>query len=207
MSQKICQKSRTASETKIMKDKTNESHVKTSKFLSQILRHSPQKIHLNMDKNGWVDIDELIHNANKHKNMRLTADLINSIVENDDKQRFAISEDGKRLRANQGHSIAVDLELESKTPPDTLYHGTASHSLESIMESGLKPMKRQYAHLSPTEEIALAVGKRHGTPAVLFIDAKKMREDGCKFYLSENNVWLVDDVPVKYIRLAEVPSQ
>jgi putative RNA 2'-phosphotransferase len=153
-----------------------------------------------MDKNGWVSIDELIQNAKKYKNMRLNIDLIKIIVETNDKQRFIISDDEKKIRANQGHSITVDLGLESKKPPDILYHGTAIRFLDSIMKDGLKPMTRQYVHLSRTEEIALTVGKRHGEPIVLYINAKNMHEDGYKFYLSENKVWLVDKVPIKYIK-------
>jgi putative RNA 2'-phosphotransferase len=155
-----------------------------------------------MDKNGWVDIDELIHNANKYRNICLTMDLIHIVVKDNDKQRFIISDDGKRIRANQGHSITVDLGLEDKKPPEVLYHGTASRFLDSIMKDGLKPMKRQYVHLSKTEEIALTVGKRHGKPIVLYINAKDMYEEGYKFYLSENKIWLVDKVPVKYIKLS-----
>ena len=181
-------------------NKSYDNHVAISKFLSLVLRHSPQTILLNIDKNGWFNIEELIQNANKYKRMNLTVDLINTIVSTNDKQRFILSDDGKRIRANQGHSINIDLELEAKTPPDILYHGTASRFLESIMNYGLKPMSRQYVHLSQTEETALTVGKRHGEPIVLFINAKKMFEDGYKFYLSENNVWLVNNVPKKYIK-------
>jgi putative RNA 2'-phosphotransferase len=182
-----------------MKNKSDNAHVKISKFLSLVLRHSPATIHLNMDKNGWVNINELIANANKYKNMCLNYELIKIIVETNDKQRFIISDDGEKIRANQGHSITVDLELESKIPPDILYHGTASRFLDSIMKEGLKPMTRQYVHLSLTEEIALNVGKRHGKPIVLYINTKNMFEEGYKFYLSENKVWMVDKVPVKYI--------
>jgi putative RNA 2'-phosphotransferase len=184
-----------------MKNQSDNAHVRISKFLSLILRHSPQTIHLNMDKNGWVNIDELIQNANKYKNKHLTTDLIKTVVETNNKQRFKISDDGKKIRANQGHSIAVELELEAKTPPDVLYHGTARQFIGSIMENGLKPMTRQYVHLSLTEEVALTVGKRHGKPIILHIDAKNMYEEGYKFYLSENKVWLVETVPVKYIKL------
>jgi putative RNA 2'-phosphotransferase len=184
-----------------MENVQNNSHVKTSKFLSLILRHSPETIHLSMDTNGWVNIHELIVNANKYKNIHLTVDLIKTIVANNDKQRFIISEDGKKIRANQGHSITVNLELESKIPPDILYHGTASRFLDSIMKNGLKPMSRQYVHLSQTEEVAITVGKRHGEPIILHIDAKKMNEEGHKFYLSENKVWLADGVPAKYIKV------
>jgi putative RNA 2'-phosphotransferase len=178
-----------------------KAYVKISKFLSLILRHSPETIHVNMDKNGWVGIRELIDNANKYKNLHLTAEIIKTIVETNDKQRFIISDDGKRIRANQGHSITVDLELESKIPPDILYHGTATRFLDSIMKEGLKPMTRQYVHLSGTEETAITVGKRHGKPIVLHVDAKGMHEEGYKFYLSENKVWLVDKVPTKYINI------
>jgi putative RNA 2'-phosphotransferase len=152
-----------------------------------------------MDKNGWVDINELIDNAHKYKNMRLNNDLIKTIVETNDKQRYILSDDGKRIRANQGHSITVDLELESKVPPGILYHGTASRFLDSILKEGLKPMRRQCVHLSLTKEIALTVGKRHGNPVVLQINAKNMHEEGYKFFLSENKIWLVQEVPVKYI--------
>jgi putative RNA 2'-phosphotransferase len=184
-----------------MKDKSNDTHIKISKFLSLVLRHSPQTIHLSIDKNGWADVDELILNANKYKNMRLNIDLVKTVVETNDKQRFIISDDGKRIRANQGHSIPIDLGLENKVPPDILYHGTASRFLDSIMKDGINPMSRQYVHLSQTKETASTVGKRHGEPIVLLIDTKNMYEEGYKFFLSENNVWLVDKVPAKYIKL------
>ena len=153
-----------------------------------------------MDKNGWVNLDDIIKNSNQYKDINLSIDLIKLVVETNDKRRFSISDDGKKIRANQGHSIQkIDLNLENGTPPDILYHGTASHYLQSIMKNGLKPMKRQHVHLSQAFEDALAVAKRHGKPVVLYIDAKKMYEDGYKFYLSANNIWLVDIVPAKYI--------
>ena len=172
-----------------MKERSNDAHVRISKFLSLILRHSPETIHLNIDKNGWANIDELIANANKYKKMYLSTELIKATVETNDKQRFIISDDGKRIRANQGHSIQIDLELECKTPPDILYHGTTDRFLDSILKDGLKPMSRQYVHLSQNEETALTVGKRHGNPVVLYIMAKTMYDEGNKFYLSENNEW------------------
>jgi putative RNA 2'-phosphotransferase len=183
-----------------MQNESTNTYVRISKFLSLLLRHSPETIHLNMDKNGWVNIQKLIDNAKKYKKMNLTIDIIKTTVEINDKQRFIISSDGKRIRANQGHSIPVDLGLENKTPPDILYHGTASRFIDSIMKDGLKPMGRQYVHLSLNEETALKVGKRHGEPVVLYIDAKTMHEEGREFYLSENKVWLVDKVPRKYIK-------
>jgi putative RNA 2'-phosphotransferase len=159
-----------------------------------------------MDKNGWVDIQELIDNANTYKNLHLTVDIIKKVVETNDKQRFILSDDEKRIRANQGHSITVDLELESRTPPDVLYHGTAVRFLDSIKKDGLKSMGRQYVHLSRTEEIAITVGRRHGEPIVLYIDAKTMHEEGYKFYLSENKVWLVDKAPIKYMKIKDGSS-
>ena len=183
-----------------MKDTMHRELVKLSKFLSLVLRHSPQTIHLNMDTQGWAALDVLIRNAKKYKNIALTIDVIHNIVAHNDKQRFIISDDGKRIRANQGHSIPVDLGLERREPPGVLFHGTASRFLGSIMQDGIKPMRRQYVHLSLTAEIALSVGKRHGNPVVLYIDAKKMHEDGFAFYLSENKVWLTDVVPVQYIQ-------
>jgi putative RNA 2'-phosphotransferase len=182
----------TNSKEKFMDNESNEQ-VKISKFMSLVLRHSPETIHLNMDENGWVSIQELIDNADKYKNMHLTLDLVKIVVETNDKQRFIISDDGKRIRANQGHSINVDLKLEGKIPPDILFHGTATRFLDSIMKDGLKPMTRQYVHLSLTEEIALTVGRRHGKPIVLCLDTKKMYEEDYKFYLSDNNIWLTDE--------------
>jgi len=183
-----------------MEKQSNDSNTRVSKFLSLVLRHSPEIIHLNIDKNGWAGIDEIIDKAGKYKSLHLSVELIKEVVEKNDKQRFIISDDGKRIRANQGHSITIDLELESKTPPDILYHGTATRFLGSIMKDGLKPMTRQYVHLSATEKTALTVGKRHGEPTVLHIDAKGMYEDGYKFYLSENGIWLVEKVPAEYIK-------
>jgi putative RNA 2'-phosphotransferase len=181
-------------------DKPMKDMIQTSKFLSMVLRHRPEVIHLNMDNNGWVDIDELINNANKYKNMRLTKETLMEVVKNNDKQRFIMDNEKNKIRANQGHSISIDLALEPQTPPDELYHGTAVRFLKSIMETGIKPMSRQYVHLSRTAEIAETVGKRHGKPVVLKINTKAMYEKGYKFYLSENKIWLVDYVPTEYIK-------
>ncbi|MDR3295059.1 MAG: RNA 2'-phosphotransferase [Clostridiales Family XIII bacterium] len=171
-----------------------------SKFLSLLLRHSPETIHLRMDENGWVDIKELIDNANTYKGMGLNLAVIKEVVETNDKQRFSISGDGGKIRANQGHSVPVDVELACETPPAVLYHGTATRFLDSIMKDGLKPASRQYVHLSMTEAVALSVGKRHGRPVILRIDTKAMHEEGYKFYLSENKVWLTGDVPARFIK-------
>jgi putative RNA 2'-phosphotransferase len=183
-----------------VKEQMRENMVQMSKFLSLVLRHKPELIHLNMDSNGWVDIDELIDNANKYNNMRLNKEILAEIVKTNDKQRYIIDDVKNKIRASQGHSIKIDLEPEPRIPPDELYHGTATRFLTSIMETGIKRMARQYVHLSRTIEIAENVGKRHGNPVVLRINAKRMHEDGHKFYLSENKVWLADYVPKEYIK-------
>jgi putative RNA 2'-phosphotransferase len=159
-----------------------------------------------MDRQGWVDIQQLIDNANKYKNLHLDIETVKLVVETNDKQRFIISDDGKKIRANQGHSISIDLGITPQTPPDELYHGTATRFINSIKKDGIKPISRQYVHLSKTMEIAETVGKRHGKVIVLHIDAKLMNEEGHMFYLSENNVWLVDFVPKKYIKNREVKN-
>jgi putative RNA 2'-phosphotransferase len=138
--------------------------------------------------------------------MRLNKEIIMEIVRTNDKRRFIIDAGTNRIRANQGHSIEIDLGLEPQIPPDELYHGTATRFLESIMKQGIKPMSRQYVHLSRTEEIAKTVGERHGNLVVLYIDAGAMHKNGCKFYLSENKVWLVDYVPQEYIRNKDIKT-
>jgi len=173
----------------------NKNIKKISKFLSLLLRHKPESIGLRLDKNGWAEIDELIE---KSKNIRLTQALIERVVEQDDKQRFIIK--GNRIRANQGHSIAIDLALNAVTPPEVLYHGTAMHFLDSIMKIGLTKQKRQYVHLSKEIETATHVGMRHGKVVILEVDAKRMYEEGYLFYLSENGVWLTDVVPKEFIK-------
>jgi putative RNA 2'-phosphotransferase len=178
----------------------NKNNIKKiSKFLSLLLRHNPQTIGLKLDANGWADIDEIIE---KSKNIELNQALIDEVVAKNDKQRFVIKEN--KIRANQGHSIDVDLEFKAITPPNMLYHGTATRFLDSIMKTGLTKQKRQHVHLSKEIATAIAVGKRHGKVVLLEIETKKMFESGYKFYLSENGVWLTDVVPVEYIR--ENPS-
>jgi putative RNA 2'-phosphotransferase len=166
---------------------------KISKFLSFILRHKPDAIDLVLDEQGWVDIDELISKANQSKeSIALDRSLILAVAESNDKKRFAISEDGLRIRANQGHSINVDLQLKPVTPPEFLFHGTATRFLDSILREGLQPKERQYVHLSKDIETATAVGRRYGKPVILKIKALLMHEQGFRFYLSENGVWLTN---------------
>jgi len=167
---------------------------KISKYLSFILRHKPESVNLKLDGKGWADIDELIL---KTKKFRLNRKLLEEVVLADNKQRYIIS--GNKIRANQGHSINIDLELKPQIPPEILYHGTATRFLDSIMKTGLKALNRQYVHLSKDLKTATNVGSRHGKVVILQIDTVKMLEDGFKFYVSENGVWLTDHVPVKYI--------
>lgn len=171
-----------------------------SKFLSYILRHQPEAIGLSLDKEGWAVISDLILCAVKEGYI-LDNSLIHSIVDNSDKRRFTISDDGLRIRAVQGHSTQqVNISYKEKTPPEILYHGTATRFISAIREQGLIPVSRQYVHLSPDEETAIQVGQRHGKPIVLTIKALNMYEQGFKFYQADNGVWLTDTVPYQFIQ-------
>lgn len=172
--------------------------VRMSKFLSLVLRHKPEEIGLSLDDQGWAEIDELLRLANQ-SGRRLTRDLLDRIVTENDKQRFACSEDGLRIRASQGHSLQVDLALTPREPPDLLYHGTASRSVDSIRVDGLEKRQRQYVHLSLDSATATKVGQRHGRPVILVVRAKQMFDAGHAFFLSANGVWLTDHVPVAYL--------
>lgn len=169
-----------------------------SKFLSLILRHQPEVIGLTLDENGWTDVDELITkmNANGH---RLSFNELEEVVATDDKQRYAFSADGNKIRASQGHSVDISLGLDPKEPPEYLYHGTVNKFLDSIRKGGLQKMNRQHLHLSRDKETAVKVGSRRGSPVILNISSGKMHRDGFHFYLSDNGVWLTDHVPAKYI--------
>jgi putative RNA 2'-phosphotransferase len=171
-----------------------------SKFLSLILRHSPEKIGLKLDENGWADVDELIEKCNKKGSQnQMTAELLDYVVENNDKKRFAFNEDKTKIRASQGHSISVELDLNETEPSEYLYHGTVAKFLENIKKEGLQKMSRQHVHLSKDLETAIKVGSRRGAAQILTVRSGAMYKDGFKFYLSENNVWLTDEVPAKYI--------
>lgn len=175
--------------------------VKISKFLSLVLRHKPEAIGLQLDKQGWADIEKLIDKANQSGEITgLDASTILEVVRTSDKQRFALSDDGKHIRANQGHSVAVDLQLTPKQPPNILYHGTASHFLASIKAEGLKSGQRQHVHLSQNTETATQVGQRYGKPIVLTIDAKTMHQQGITFYQANNGVWLTHRVSPQFIK-------
>lgn len=166
--------------------------VRASKFLSRHLRHDPARIGIELDAQGWTGVDELLAAAARH-GMAISREELDAIVAGNDKRRFALREG--RIRANQGHSVDVDLDLAPSDPPAVLYHGTTGRFLAAIREEGLKPMSRHDVHLSPDRETAVRVGSRRGTPVVLAVDAAAMAERGHRFFLSENGVWLTAHVP------------
>ena len=172
--------------------------VNTSKFLSFVLRHQPQAIGLSLDSAGWADVADLIRLANAC-GRPLDRELLFLIVETNDKQRFALDETRTRIRANQGHSIQVDLGLLPQAPPPVLFHGTASRFIDSIRSRGLVPGSRTHVHLSQDSATARAVGSRHGQPVVLSVDAGAMHAAGSEFRLAHNGVWLVLHVPVAFL--------
>jgi putative RNA 2'-phosphotransferase len=162
------------------------------------MRHRPDKIGLTLDAQGWADVDELLVKM-QQRGTQLTRPLLNEIVAQDDKQRYAFNADGTRIRANQGHSIKIDLRLEPLTPPEYLYHGTATRFLASIQQHGLLRGKRDYVHLSSDKETARKVGARHGEAVVLVVNAGEMHAAGLRFHRSANGVWLIDHVPPAYL--------
>ena len=171
---------------------SDRSIIRQGKRLSFLLRHDKEALRLGkIDGHGWRMVEEL-------EKMGFTRELLDKIVATNNKQRFEYSADGNKIRARQGHSINVDVELREMTPPDVLYHGTATRFLESINAEGLIPGNRLYVHLSPDEATAINVGSRHGVPFVIKIDCRKMLADGCKFYLSNNGVWLTKQVLPEY---------
>lgn len=176
----------------------NEKDLKnTSRFLAGVLRHHPEKINLKVDRHGWADVEELLEKMNPH--CPITMEKLEAVVENNNKQRYSFDERKKRIRANQGHSIPVDVELTEKKPPEFLFHGTADKNCESIEKKGLLHMKRLHVHLSSDVETAVNVGKRHGKPVVYRVKSGQMYKDGIKFYYSVNQVWLTEHVPKKYL--------
>ena len=173
-----------------------------SKFLSLVLRHQPEKIGLQLDSAGWADVDELLAKVSSQA-FALDRTSLEAVVAGNDKQRFAFSEDGRCIRASQGHSIAVELEYQPLEPPEQLYHGTTHRSLDSIRAQGLLKRSRQHVHLSPDRETAEKVGMRHGPPVILTIRAGEMHRAGHRFYCSANGVWLVEAVPSEFIERSE----
>lgn len=171
----------------------------TSKFLSYVLRHEPQAIGIQLEIDGWTNIDELIKCAERNGHHLNRSDIF-EVVETNDKKRFTISEDSQRIRAAQGHSTSeVSLQHIAKEPPEYLYHGTATRFLDSIKEKGLVPGSRHHVHLSQDEQTAIEVGKRYGNPVILKIEALRMHQQGFKFFQAENGVWLIDEIPASFI--------
>lgn len=171
---------------------------KLSVFISLVLRHKPEAANIQLDEHGWAEVDALIEGIRK-TGRRIDIDTLKEIVRTDGKQRYSFNEDCTLIRANQGHSVSVDVELKEAKPPEILYHGTAERFMESIRQEGLRPMSRLYVHLSKDEATALKVGARHGKPVILKVNAEKMQQDGFRFFLSENGVWLTDKVPASYL--------
>lgn len=172
---------------------------KLSKFLSLILRHKPETINIKLDKNGWANVPEIL------RGMKIDFTTLEKVVAENDKQRFSFNEDKTKIRANQGHSVKVDVELEEKIPPKILFHGTIEKNLKSISAQGLLKMNRLYVHLSADIETAKKVAARRTGNAIIFkIAARQMFDDGYKFFQSANGVWLVDSVPAKY--LSKIPN-
>jgi putative RNA 2'-phosphotransferase len=172
--------------------------VKISKFLSRVLRHKPETIDLSLDKAGWVAVSELL-GACEQNGFPISRQELGAVVADNDKQRFSFSEDGLRIRANQGHSVEVELGYQPLEPPELLYHGTIERFLASIKEKGLLKGRRHHVHLSPDVATAIKVGARRGKPAILMIKSGQMYRDGYVFYQSANGVWLTEHVPAAYI--------
>jgi putative RNA 2'-phosphotransferase len=178
---------------------TEKETTRLSKFLSLVLRHQPELIGIKLDEQGWVAVNELLQQAGAHGN-DITPEVLNHIVGTNAKKRFAFDDTRQKIRASQGHSVEVELGYEPQTPPDVLYHGTGSKSVEAILQTGLEKRSRQHVHLSSDLETAMKVGQRHGEPVVLVVAAGEMHRLGHKFCLSENKVWLIDFVPTDFIR-------
>lgn len=181
---------------------SNKRLKETSKLLSLLLRHQPEAAHLQIDEEGWVSVNELIEKVSRY-HFSISLPLLQEVVATNNKQRFAFSDDGTRIRANQGHSIAVNLHLKAVAPPELLFHGTASNNVAAIMKNGIKPMNRQHVHLSHETATATNVGQRHGKPVILRILTSQMHQEGYDFYRSKNGVWLTQEVPTAYIKTLE----
>lgn len=178
--------------------------IKLSRFISLILRHKPETIGEKLSNDGYMEVVALIEGINKHFNSNvITSEILDNIVTKDDKGRYSFNADKTLIRANQGHSVSVNLGLKETTPPDVLFHGTGEKYIESILRDGLNKKSRQFVHLSKDLETAITVGKRHGSVKVLLINSKLMHKDGQKFFCSENGVWLTEHVDTNYIKLLE----
>ncbi|MBP3870983.1 MAG: RNA 2'-phosphotransferase [Faecalicoccus sp.] len=171
-----------------------QNYTKIGKYISLILRHKPETIGIELDEHGWANVDELL------KGVGIDMETLETVVRTDNKGRFSFNEDKTKIRANQGHSINVDVELEQVNPDHDLYHGTGEKYVSSIDAEGLKPKSRLYVHLSNDIQTAVKVGSRHGKPVIYLVDCASMIRDGYVFYRSVNGVWLIKEVPVKYLK-------
>ena len=176
------------------------------RFMSYVLRHHPEAAGLTLDGEGWADVDKLMEGMTKAGHP-IDRETLERIVRENNKKRYTLSEDGRRIRANQGHSVDVHIEMEKRTPPERLYHGTADRFLDSIKEQGIRRMARQYVHLSPNVPTAVNVGSRHGKPVVLAIDTAQMTADGFDFFISANGVWQSEDIPWRYVSEVIYPEK
>lgn len=181
-------------ENRVLEMNSNE----TSKFIALILRHKPETIGITLDEHGWANVEELV--AGIAKQQAFDRDMLEEIVRTDSKMRYSFNEDHTLIRANQGHSIPVDVELEEKTPPDILWHGTGEKYVSSIDAQGLIPKSRLYVHLSADYATAVKVGSRHGKPVVYTVAARDMQKAGYQFYQSVNGVWLTKRVPAEFLK-------
>jgi putative RNA 2'-phosphotransferase len=173
--------------------------VKLSKYLSRHLRHQPEALGLTLEPGGWVAVDALLAAMKRH-DVTISRAELEEIVARNNKQRFAFDATGARIRASQGHSVLVDLQLTPLSPPETLYHGTSKATVAVILRDGLRKMRRQHVHLTDDIATAVNVGRRHGEPVVFRVEAAAMAGDGYQFYRSENGVWLTASVPPRYLR-------
>ena len=178
-----------------MAQDTND--IKLGRFLSLVLRHKPSAAGITLDAHGWADVGELLSGV-RRTGRQIDMDTLERIVRENNKRRYSFNEGHTKIRANQGHSIPVDIELREEEPPRRLYHGTAERFLPSIRQEGIQKRTRQFVHLSADFQTAMEVGRRHGAPVAIVIDAEAMARDGAVFYLSENGVWLCDYVAPKY---------
>jgi putative RNA 2'-phosphotransferase len=183
-----------------MKDMDSKQLVQISKMIAKTLRHKPESLGLKLERGGWISVDTLLA-AFARRGYSLSKSELEEVVAKNDKRRFAFDDSGGRIRASQGHSVQVDLGLEPLEPPETLFHGTTEANLSSILESGLQRMKRHHVHLSADTETAYRVGSRHGKAVILTVNSKAMSEAGFVFYRSENDVWLTEAVPAKFLKL------
>lgn len=180
-------------------DSVNEKRcITVSKFLSKYLRHEPETLGLSFEDGGWVNVVDLLAACHK-KSFPITREELDEVVETSNKKRFSFNAEGNKIRANQGHSVEVDLQLKPAQPPSVLYHGTAERFLGAIQKTGLQKMSRNHVHMSIDKSTATLVGKRHGKPVVVSINAEAMFQDGYLFFVSDNGVWLTEHVPIKYL--------